>query len=127
MTAADPGISDFYCHQALNGRTPVDVVAETDRVLAFHHTRPTHPVHIVVVPKPHVPSLTELGNEGEELLVEVLRVVRKVAAEVEQEHGACSVITNLGWYQESKHQHWHIVYRGESRQEILRMYGRYDG
>nr|WP_306292892.1 HIT domain-containing protein [Streptomyces avermitilis] len=27
------------------------VVVETDRVLAFHHTRPSYSVHIVVVPK----------------------------------------------------------------------------
>ncbi len=42
---------DFYCEEALSGRTPIDVVAESDDVLAFHHTRPTWPVHIVVVPK----------------------------------------------------------------------------
>ena len=52
---------DFYCDEAISGRTPIDVVLETDDVLAFHHTRPFWPVHIVVVPKQHVPSLTELG------------------------------------------------------------------
>ena len=98
---------DFYCEEVLSGRTPVDVVAETDSVLAFHHTRPFWPVHVVVVPKVHVPSLTDLG-EHESLLPELLAVVREVAAAVEAEHGACRVLTNLGSYQDSKHLHFHV-------------------
>ena len=101
--------SDFYCDEALSGRTPVRTVMQTDDVLAFHHTRPHWPVHIVVVPKAHVPSLTDLGGHGVELLHRLLDVVRQVAAQVEAEHGACRVITNLGKYQDSKHLHFHVV------------------
>jgi histidine triad (HIT) family protein len=99
---------DFYCEEALSGKTPVRVVEETDRVLAFHHTRPFWPVHIVVVPKQHVPSLIDLGQGDEELLHEVLAMVRKIAGHVTREHGACRVLTNLGRYQDSKHLHFHV-------------------
>ena len=99
---------DFYCDEALSGRTPVDVVVDTPDVLAFHHTRPFWPVHIVVVPKRHVPSLTDLGGASVDLLTRVIEVVRSIAAEVEAEHGACRVLTNLGRYQDSKHLHFHI-------------------
>lgn len=99
---------DFYCEEALSGRTPVAVVLETDEVLAFHHTRPFWPVHIVVVPKRHVPSLIDLGDSDETLLHQVLAVVRHIAAEVTREHGACRVLTNLGRYQDSKHLHFHV-------------------
>ncbi|MER6031865.1 HIT domain-containing protein [Streptomyces sp. NPDC001851] len=101
-------------------------MTETARVLAFHHTNPAYPVHIVVVPKEHVPSLTDLGDADESLLPEVVDVVREVAAGVTNEHGSCSVITNLGLYQESKHMHWHVVYRGESKEQILGTYGHHD-
>jgi histidine triad (HIT) family protein len=100
--------NDFYCDEALSGRTPVVVVAETEHVLAFHHTRPFWPVHIVVVPKAHVPSLTNLGEFDETTVHRVLAVVRKVAAAVEAQHGACRVLTNLGAYQDSKHLHFHV-------------------
>ena len=100
---------DFYCEEALSGRTPVRVVHETESVLAFHHTRPFWPVHVVVVPKAHVPSLTDLGGHPVELVHEVLDVARVVAAEVEREHGACRVLTNLGRYQDSKHLHFHVT------------------
>ena len=99
---------DFYCDEAISGRTHVDVLLETDDVMAFHHTRPFWPVHIVVIPKRHVPSLTDLGDAPEGLLSSVLSVVRAVAADVEAEHGACRVLTNLGRYQDSKHLHFHV-------------------
>jgi histidine triad (HIT) family protein len=34
-------MSDFYCNEVLSGNTDVDVLFETDNVLAFHHTQPT--------------------------------------------------------------------------------------
>ncbi|NYV72800.1 HIT family protein [Streptomyces sp. UH6] len=119
-------VSDFYCHQALSGRVPIETVAETERALAFHHTNPSYPVHIVVIPKEHVPSLTDLGSADPCLLHEVVGLVQQVAAEVEKEHGSCSVTTNLGYYQESKHMHWHVVFRGESTEQILDTYGHHD-
>lgn len=99
---------DFYCDEAISGRTKVEVVAETEDVLAFHHTRPFWPVHIVVVPKRHVPSLTDLGDASPDLLAKVMAIVQGVAATVEAEHGACRVLTNLGRYQDSKHLHFHV-------------------
>ena len=99
---------DFYCDEALSGRTPVDVVLETEDVLAFHHTRPFWPVHIVVVPKQHVPSLVDLGDADESVVTAVMAAVRQIAAWVTAEHGACRVLTNLGAYQDSKHLHVHV-------------------
>ena len=100
--------ADFYCDEVLSGRTAVRKVAETDRVLAYHHTRPFWPVHIVVIPKQHVPSLTDLGAADEGLLHELIALVRAVARTVEREHGAARVLTNLGRYQDSKHLHFHV-------------------
>jgi histidine triad (HIT) family protein len=81
---------------------------ETEDVLAFHHTRPYWALHIVVIPKLHIPSLTDLGGHSVELLHRLLDVVRQVASQVEREHGACRVVTNLGEYQDSKHLHFHV-------------------
>lgn len=101
---------DFYCEEVLSGRTEVRRVFETDRVLAYHHTRPFYPVHIVVIPKRHIPSLLTLEKSDDDLLLELISVIKQVAAEVTAEHGACRVLTNLGQYQDSKHLHWHVAY-----------------
>ncbi|WP_034762094.1 HIT domain-containing protein [Rossellomorea vietnamensis] len=101
--------NDFYCDEVLSGKTEVKKVLETDNVLSYHHTRPFYPVHIVAIPKKHVSSLLTLEEEDNELLLELLGVIKKVARMVTNEHGACKVITNMGDYQDSKHLHWHIV------------------
>ena len=99
---------DFYCAEVLSGRTPVQAVVETAAVLAYHHTWPYWPVHVVVIPKRHIESLVTLHEGDVMLLLEMLTVIRQVATQVLAEHGACRVATNLGNYQESKHLHWHV-------------------
>ena len=108
---------DIYCDWILSGKLPVEVVAETEEVLAFHHSRPFWPVHLVVIPKAHTPSLVDLGEGGEELLAKIMKVVRQLAAQATEEHGACRVLTNLGEYQDSKHLHFHICSGDPLREE----------
>lgn len=103
---------DFYCENVLSGKTLVNVVQETGNVLAYHHTRPFWETHIVVVPKRHISSLLTLEKSDDPLMIELLEVIRKVAADVTAEKGAARVLTNLGSYQDSKHLHFH-VYSGE--------------
>jgi histidine triad (HIT) family protein len=99
---------DFYCDVALPDPAALEVVHDGDAVLAFHHTRPFWPVHIVVVPKRHVPSLTETEGADDDLARELLAVVQEVADRVVTTHGAARVLTNLGSYQDSKHLHIHV-------------------
>ena len=101
--------TDFYCDEVLSGKTPVEKVLETANVLAFHHTQPSYPVHIVVIPKKHIGSLIDLRIEDEPLLVEMMTIVTQIAQQIIESHGACRVVTNLGAYQDSKHLHWHVI------------------
>jgi histidine triad (HIT) family protein len=99
---------DFYCDVALPRAVPLDVIHEDDSVLVFHHTRPFWDVHIVAVPKKHIPSLTAAGPGDHEDLEALFLAVQSMARDVEREHGAAAVATNLGAYQDSKHLHVHI-------------------
>lgn len=101
--------NDFYCDEVLSGRTAVNKVFETDNVLAYHHTRPFWPTHIVVIPKRHIASLITLEDGDQEIFLELFEVIKKVAADVTAEKGAARVLTNLGEYQDSKHLHFHVI------------------
>ena len=101
--------NDFYCDEVLSGKTPVEQVVETADVLAFYHTKPSYPVHIVVIPKKHIASLIDMQSEDSSLMLEMMAVIRQVAQQVLESHGACRVVTNLGAYQDSKHLHWHVI------------------
>lgn len=96
---------DIYCDVIIPRKIDIEVVKETDNILAYHHTKPFWPVHIVVTPKRHVLSLLELDDE---LAVELLAVVKEVAGNVKEKSGAARVLTNLGQYQDSKHLHIHV-------------------
>ncbi|MBT4446954.1 HIT domain-containing protein [archaeon] len=97
---------DFYCDEVFSGKTPVKKVLETENVLAYYHTKPFWPVHIVVVPKKHINSLLTLTDRS--LIIEIMDVLQRVSKEVTEEHGQCRVLTNLGNYQDSKHLHFHV-------------------
>ncbi|MGO1568705.1 MAG: HIT domain-containing protein [Brachybacterium sp.] len=100
--------TDFYCDVAIPDPGALDVVHEDELVLAYHHTRPFWQQHIVVVPKRHISSFTTAAVADEADLRALLSVVQRVAREVELEHGAAAVLTNLGTYQDSKHLHVHV-------------------
>lgn len=100
--------NDFYCDVALKGEIPLKKEYESENVLAYHHTRPFWPVHIVVVPKKHISSFITLTKEDEPILLEIIEVLKTLATKVEKEHGAARILTNLGKYQDSKHLHLHI-------------------
>jgi histidine triad (HIT) family protein len=101
---------DFYCDFVLNNKIEVKKVKETDNVLAYYHTRPHWPVHIVVIPKKHILSLLHLEEGDDEIILELLDVIKEVATMVKDKHGAARVLTNLGNYQDSKHLHFHVSF-----------------
>jgi histidine triad (HIT) family protein len=108
MTSEPYDGTDFYCDVAIAHPERVRVVHEDARVLAFHHTRPFWKLHVVVVPKRHIASLLTVAPDDEDDVRAVLRVVQAVAGDVEREHGAAAVLTNVGTYQDSKHLHVHV-------------------
>jgi histidine triad (HIT) family protein len=59
---------------------PGDLVLQTETVAAFRDIHPKAPVHILVVPRKHIPRLDDLTDK--ELAGELLTAVREVA------HGA---------------------------------------
>jgi histidine triad (HIT) family protein len=100
--------SDYYCDVALKNTSSLTKAYESEHVLAYHHTRPYWPVHMVVVPKKHISSFTDRDDNDDAIMKELLEVVRSVAKDVEQKEGAARILTNLGTYQDSKHLHFHI-------------------
>lgn len=106
--AANYAGDDFYCDVALKGVVPLRKEYESETVLAYHHTRPFWPVHIVVIPKKHIASFVTLSADDTPIFLEMVEVMKSLAAKVTAEHGAARILTNLGRYQDSKHLHFHI-------------------
>ena len=101
-------MSDFYCSEIIPGLTPVEIVAETPEVLAFHHTRPYWPVHIVVIPRRHISSLAALAEDEMAIVQEMLAVAADICRDVTAREGGCRLSTNCGDHQTTKHLHFYI-------------------
>ena len=58
---------------------PAKLVHEDDDVVAFEDLNPQAPVHVLVVPRRHVPSLNELEAGDDALAGKLLRVAAGIA------------------------------------------------
>ena len=98
---------DFYCDYVLNNKISVKKVGETERVLAFYHTKPSWTIHIVIVTKQHVSSLVELPDF--DLIKEIFRIAADIIKELRLTETNYKIITNGGAFQDSKHLHFHLL------------------
>ena len=58
---------------------PADVVFRDDEVVAFRDIHPQSPKHILIVPKSHIASMTEVTDQHQGLLGKLLLAAQKVA------------------------------------------------
>lgn len=101
--------SDCLFCKMVAGDIQPDIVYENDHVLAFRDITPRAPVHVLVIPKTHVPTLADL--EDPETAAQCLLAVRKVA-ELEgiSESGYRTVINcKQEGGQEVYHLHLHVL------------------
>jgi histidine triad (HIT) family protein len=63
------------------GQIPAQVVFEDDEMLAFKDINPAAPVHLLVIPKQHIDTLSEATAAHTALLGKMLALAPKLAAE----------------------------------------------
>ncbi|MFD7509032.1 HIT family protein [Streptomyces sp. NPDC059853] len=98
-----------FC-RIVRGEAPADRVYEDGSVVAFLDARPLFEGHVLVVPREHLPTLTDLPPE---LLGPYYAVVRRLAAAVESAMDARGsfVAANNRVSQSVPHFHTHVVPR----------------
>ena len=106
--------SCLFCRIA-GGETPAKLVAESDTCLAFRDIGPQAPVHMLVIPRAHVPSVNELTDAS--VIGEMTLLARRIArGEGIAESGYRLVInTNAHGGQTVFHLHLHLLGGREMR------------
>lgn len=99
---------DFYCEEALSGKTKIDVLFESEDVLAFYHTRPFWEKHIVIIPKKHIKDLISVLDEDMHIIAQIMKVARDLAKDLNLSKGV-KLLTNLGKFQDTPHVHFHLA------------------
>lgn len=99
----------LFC-RIIAGEIPTDKVAEMDSALAFRDTSPQAPVHVLVIPKTHSPTLTALADADPEATLAVLKLADKVAEQEGVGDGYRLVCNNgAGAQQTVFHAHVHVL------------------
>ena len=71
--------TDFYCDVALKGEVSLQKEYESEHVLAYHHTNPLYPFHVVVIPKKHIGFFATLTEEDGPTLMELIEAIKTIA------------------------------------------------
>jgi histidine triad (HIT) family protein len=88
---------------------PVKRLRETGNLIAFHHPKPSYPLHILIVPKRAIKSLTSLSKADEAFVVELFPSVQSLVVEFGLEAVGYRLIANGGSYQDVPHLHFHLI------------------
>ena len=99
----------LFC-KIVAGEVPADVVAETERTVAFRDIAPQAPTHVLVVPRDHHADAASCVAADPGLLVEVMAAAVEVARS-ERLDGGYRLLTNTGADagQTVHHLHVHVL------------------
>ena len=64
----------IFC-KIIKKEIPADIVYEDEEIIAFKDIQPAAPIHILVIPKKHIPSLAYLEKEDEALIGKIYTVI----------------------------------------------------
>jgi histidine triad (HIT) family protein len=103
-------VSDCLFCRIVAGEVPADVVAQTDRTIAFRDIAPQAPTHVLVVPRDHHSDTAACLVADPALLTDVLATAVDVAR-AEGLDGGYRLLTNTGEAagQTVHHLHVHVL------------------
>ena len=89
---------------------PLERLSETTTLLAFHHPSPGYPLHILLVPKKPIASLSELDpDEDRDFLGDLYATVQKLVKQFQLNEDGYRLIVNGGKFQDFPYLHFHLI------------------
>jgi histidine triad (HIT) family protein len=103
----------IFC-KIVAGQIPSRKVYEDEQVFAFHDIAPWAPVHFLLVPRLHIPSMAQVSSEHATLMGHIMTLAPRLAVEQGCEPypaGGFRMVVNTGAHggQEVHHLHMHVL------------------
>jgi len=88
-----------------------DMVEERAEIIAFRDINPQAPVHVLIVPKEHIPSIKDLDNDRCGLLADIFSLINDIAVSEGISQTGYRVVVNTGEEagQDIGHLHFHML------------------
>ena len=105
--------SCLFC-KIVGGQIPSRKVYEDSDILAFHDIQPWAPVHFLVIPKAHIPSMAQLAEADAPVMGRIMSLIPRLALQEGARpypQGGFRVVINTGedGHQEVHHLHIHVI------------------
>ncbi len=100
----------LFCKLAA-GKIAATKLHEDDRAIAFRDINPQAPVHFLVIPRRHIPTLADVAAPDGPLLTHLVSVANKVAQDQGLSRDGYRVVVNVGTHggQTVFHLHLHVL------------------
>ena len=100
----------IFC-RIVEKQIPSKIVYEDENVLAFHDIDSKAPVHILIIPKEHIPSLNDVNQQNSQVIAHIFSVIVQIAENLGVKDSGYRVVTNCGSDagQSVNHLHFHVL------------------
>lgn len=90
---------------------PADIVYEDEKFLSFKDINPKAPIHLLIIPKKHIPSVNYLNPEDKDLIGEMFLIASEIAKKQKVFDKGYRLIINVGRDagQAVDHLHLHLL------------------
>jgi len=104
-------VADCIFCSIIAGDMEADVVYKDEQVVAFRDINPQAPVHLLIVPRKHIPHLTQLEQKDNELIGHIFQVANDLAAKESLAERGFRVVANCKdeGGQSVDHIHFHLL------------------
>ncbi|MCH8741814.1 histidine triad nucleotide-binding protein [Patescibacteria group bacterium] len=112
----------LFC-KIINKEIPSDIVYEDEKVISFKDIHPKAPIHFLILPKKHIPSVNHLEETDKELVGNLFLVAKNIARD--KNLNGYKLIVNVGREggQLIDHLHLHLLagWKSPEEREIPKM------
>lgn len=100
----------IFC-KIVAGEIPSSKVYEDDKILAFNDIEPQAPVHIIIIPKEHIPSANAINESNADVIAHIFKVIPEIAKEAGVAENGYRIVNNCGkdGGQTVEHIHFHLT------------------
>ena len=100
----------IFC-RIVSGEVPGDIVYQDEELLAFRDIHPQAPTHILIIPKSHIASMTDLTEEHQAIIGRLILLAKELAEKegISASGYRLSVSTGTDGGQLVPHIHFHLL------------------
>jgi histidine triad (HIT) family protein len=100
----------IFC-KIIAGQIPSDVIYTDDKVIAFRDINPMAPVHLLIIPREHIPSLNDVTEQQITMVGHMVQVAKQLAKQQGIATKGYRVVINTGPQggQVVQHLHMHLL------------------